>query len=823
MRSILQDFRHAARTLAKTPGLVVVAVVTLALAIGANTAIFSLINTALFAPLPFKDADKLVRVFRQSSDGSETRFFSYLDYMEYRDRSDVFDELTAHSNVPLSIETTDASETRFGQVVTGNFFAALGVEAVHGRVLTVEDDITPGAHPVVVISHSYWQRACGGRKGVVGETITLSGHAFTIVGIAPKGFTGTMPVPSPEMWAPLTMLAQIRPDMKNQLASRNNGFLFVVGRLKPGLAMEQAQARLAVTASQLLEIDPERYEDEYAVLVPSTGIIPMTPGMRGTVQGVSALLMAMVGLVLLVGCANVANLLLARSTTRRREIGTRLALGASKWRIIRQILAESVTLALLGGAAGLVLAIWTLDLLVLSLPELPWGITLNLDFGLDWRILSFALLASLLTGVVFGLAPALAAAKTELVTAMKDDSGARGQSPRKLSLQSLLIIGQVALSLVLLICAGLFMRSLMHAHSIDPGFDHKNVLAVALDFGARDFDEAATETFCDQLLQKTRALPGVESASIEDCPPLTLTLSSTGFWIEDRPITDPDDERVSTFKSTISIDNFRTLGMSLLRGREFTQGDAANAPGVAIVNQAFADRYWPGQNPLGKRISSKGADGPYMEVVGVARTVKHQFIGEDPRPYIYLPLSQHYDVQFATLLVRTEGDPMVAASPVREVIRDIDPSMSPMDIRSLTELISFSLIPAKFAAALFGMFGVIALLLASVGLYGVMSYSVSRRTHEIGIRVAIGAQKTDVLRLVLKRGVALTAIGFGIGLVISLASTRLFSSFLYGITSTDLLTFICVCMLLGAVAMLACYIPAHRATKVDPMVALRYE
>ncbi|UCE58633.1 MAG: ABC transporter permease [Phycisphaerales bacterium] len=823
MGTFVQDIRFAVRMLLKTPGFTCVVVLTLALGIGANTAMFSLVNTAVFAPLPFDDTDRMARLWRQSENGEETNVFSYLDYVEYRDRSDVFEELVAHAYVPTSVETAEDSETRFSQIVTGNYFTTLGVETLHGRTLTAEDDRRPGGHPVVVLSHRYWQRAFGGDPDAVQRTIMLGGHSYTIVGIAPEGFAGVTPIPSPDLWVPMMMLGQLRHDSLTDLEERASSFLMVLGKLKPDLSMEQAQARLAVTTAQLKEIDPERYENERAVLVPAGGIIPMTPGMRRIALAISTLIMSMVGLVLIVGCANVANLLLARSTTRRKEISTRLALGAPRGRVVRQLLTESLLLALPGGALGLLLSIWTMDLLVASLPRLPFNVALDLDFAIDQRVLGFTAAVSILAGVLFGLLPALGATRVDLASSLKDHRGVGQLGLKRSRVRNALVVVQVASSLVLLVVAGLFLRSLTRASAIDPGFDHENVLAVTCDLGARDHDAARSADLYRQLLERARAMPGVELAAVEGPPPLTLAMSAASFWIEGRPYADEDDERVPVTFSVASDQGFRTLGIPLMRGRDFSQQDTVDAPGVAIVNRAFVDRYWPGEDPIGKRISSTGPEGPFLEVVGVAATIKYILIGEEPRPYVYLPLSQDHESPIATLLLRTSGDPLGLALPVRALIREVDPNITVWDASRLTDMISFILLPARFAAVGFGLFGLLALLLASVGLYGVMSYTVSQRTHEIGIRTTLGAQRNDIIRLMLKQGIWLTAIGLVIGLAISLAGTRALSALLYEIGTTDLLTFVGVSLSLAAVALLASYIPAQRATRVDPMVALRCE
>jgi predicted permease len=588
--------------------------------------------------------------------------------------------------------------------------------------------------------------------------------------------------------------------------------------------MQQAQARLDQVAAHLKDVDPERYEDEHAILVHPSGI-GLPPEARPIVVGLSALVMSMVGLVLLIACANVANLLLARSTARRGEIAVRLALGAGRLRLVRQLLTESTLLALLGGAVGVLIASWVMSLVNVLLPQLPYNLSLSMDFGLDGRVLAFAALASVLTGVVFGLVPALQATNANVFPALKDDVGARGLGIRRSRLRSTLIVGQIAVSLVLLIGAGLFVRSLLSAKAINPGFDHENVLTVSLAFAVHERDTEAGKAFYKQLLDRVRAMPGVESASLDQCIPLGFTQNTDEYWIEGRPpAPGPDgrDDVDSVLMSIVSAGDFKTLGIPLLRGRDFNEHDTEDAPGVVIVNQVFADRNWPDEDPLGKRISLEGLEGPYREVVGVVSTVKYVFIGEGPRPFLYRPFTQNYDPDI-NLLVRTTGDPMTLLPPVRAAIRELDPDVAPSDTRVLTDWIGFALLPARFAAALFGLFGALAILLASVGLYGVMSYSVGQRTREIGIRMALGAGRRDVLHVVLRQGLTLTVVGLGIGLIVSLAGTRILSMLLYDISATDPLTFGGVSVVLVAVAMLACYIPARRATKVDPMVALRYE
>jgi len=806
--------------LLKSPGFTFFVVVTLGLGIGLNTAIFSLVNAILFRPLPFEGAERIVALDR----GDFGDFFSYLDYTEYRDRSEVFESLSAWSYAPISVGSGQTTELRFGQIVTGEYFQTLAVEAALGRVLTPEDDKVEGGHSVAVLSHPYWRRAYGGSSSAVGKVVPLNGHPFRIIGVAPEGFVGAFPAFTPDVWVPMMMQEQIMPDGAGRLHSRHGGWLRVIGRLKSGISIEQASMRIDGVAEHLVEIDPERYKDENAFLTHPSGI-GMPPEARPMALGLSAVIMSMVGLVLLVACANVANLLLARSTARRGEIAIRLALGAGRVRIVRQLLTESGLLALLAGAVGLLLSGGGMSLAKVLMPELPYNMSLATDFSFDGRVFGYAVAISMLTGVVFGLAPALQVTKANVVPALKDDVGARGTGARRSRLRGALVVAQVAVSLVLLISAGLFVRSLRTATAIDPGFDHENVLAVSLAFALHDEGSDTKDAFFAPLLERVRAIPGVESASVDQCIPLGFTQSGSDYWVEGRPPrldADGEEDPDSSFSSIVSEGGFKTLGISLLRGRDFNEFDVRDRPGVVIVNKALADRNWPGESVLGQQISLEGAEGPFLEIVGVASTVKYIFIGEQPRSFLYLPFSQNYDPNM-NLLVRASGDPMALLPPVLSVIRDLNPDVTPADTRILSGWIGFALLPAKLAAMLFGLFGVVAILIASVGLYGVMSYTVGRRTREIGIRVALGAQQGDVLRLILRQGLVLTAVGLGVGLLASFGGTRVLSALLYDVSVVDPITFVGVSVLLLTVALLACYVPARRAARVNPIVALRYE
>jgi len=828
MRSLLQDIRYGLRMLAKNPAFTAAAVLTLALGIGLNTAIFSVVNVVLFRPLPFDNGDRMVSVHRQNIETKEYGRWSYPHFEDYRDRSESFAHLLAWSGTEAIIGRGDATRMRTVQLVSGDYFQALGVRPALGRFFTLEDDQVPEAHPVAVVGHRFWQTHFQGDPEVVGRTVALNGHDFTLLGIAPEGFTGTVPALQTDFWIPMMMEPVIRP-AHPALAQRGSTWMDVFGVLKPGVSIEQASAELALIAGQLREEDPQLSKREHALAMPLRGV-PFSPSDRPAVFAMSALGMAMVGVILLIACANVANLLLARAITRRKEIGIRLALGSSRARIVRQLLVESLLVALAGGMIGIMVAQWTIEGANYFIPELPFGATMVFDFELDRNVLLFALGASALTGVLFGLFPAIQSARGDLVPALKD-AGAGPTRFRRSRLRSSLVVAQVAASLVLLVSSGLFLRSLLSATTMDPGFEHANTLAVTLDFARGGYDAERGRAYCDELLARVRALPGVEAAALDNSVPLGFNLGKTAVWIEGDMAVDDEGSRQHRMVriASTSPGGFETLGIPILMGRDFDERDDAESETVLMVNQTLAETYWPGENPLDKRIAlytrtvdGRRGPGEYSPVIGVVRTVKYGELSEEPQPALYRALSQSWNSSLV-LLVRTSSDPMAILPSVRDVMRNIDPNFSPSDTRSLTSTISFKLMPARLSAALCSLFGGLALVLAMIGLYGVMSYMVSQRTHEIGVRMAIGAQRTDVLWLVLRQGFTLTLIGLVIGLVIALGFTGALSSLLYGVSPYDPLTFAGVALLLIAVALLACYIPARRATQADPMVALRYE
>ncbi len=841
MGNLWQDLRYGVRMLWKSRGFTAIAGLSLALGIGANTSIFSFVNAVLLRALPVAEPGRLVYVFGGNRN-SPYNVSSYPDYLDYRDRNEVFSDLIAYAPVTLSLNSNDQADMISGLLVTGNYFAALGVQPKLGRTFLPEEDTTPGGHPVAVIGYGLWQSRFAGDPQIAGRQLLLNGQPFTIVGVAPADFNGAETGRTNDIYVPMAMQALVRPPRggysgemhPDLLARRGPRWLDIVGRLKPGATAEQAQAALSTLAAQLAQAYPDTNREQIATVSP---VSKGDPTQRGTLLSVAGLLLAVVGLVLLIACANVANLLLARAASRRKEISIRLALGASRGRLIRQLLTESVLLSLLGGAGGLLLAIWLVDLMRTYSPPGNF-FPVAFDFSLDKSVLAFTLLLSVLTGLVFGIAPALQASKPDLVAALKDETallpGAHGSVARRFSLRNLLVVAQVALSLVLLISAGLFLRSLQQAQRIDPGFNPEHVLTMPLNINLLRYTKTQGQEFYRQALERVAALPGVQAATLTRTPPLSGASRQSSVMIAGQDV--PDRARNSestgggsedvannvTLASSVALNYFQTLSIPLLRGRDFNAQDVESAPGVVIINETFAKRYFPNQDPMGQRVSLNGAQGPWLEVVGLARDGKYITLGEAPAPFLYQPLAQRHESGMV-LLVRTNGDPASYVAAVRGEVQSIERNLPLTNARTMPELLSTSLFPARMGAVLLGVFGLLALLLAAVGLYGVMSYSVSRRTREIGIRMALGAQRGDVLRLVLRESMTLVAAGMLLGLIAAFAATRLLAGFLYGVSPTDPAAFTGITGLLAAVALIASLVPARRAAQVDPMVALKYE
>jgi len=812
MQTLWQDLRYGVRILLKQPAFTLIAVVSLALGIGANTAIFSLVNAALLRPLPVEKADQLVSLNNTAKDRMFPTF-SYPNYRDFRDRNDVFSGLFAYRFAPLSLSHDGINERLWGYVVTGNYFEVLGVKAALGRLISADDDISPGAHPVTVLSYRCWRERFGGRQDIVGSDVLVNGRGYTVIGVAQEGFNGTEIVASPEMWFPVAMQAQIEVG-SNWLERRGVENLFIQGRLKPGVSIARAQAAFASLASDLEREHPDFNEGKQVLLSPP-GLLG--GGMRGPVLGFTGLLMVAVGLVLLLACTNLANLLLARATERRKEIAVRLAMGAGRARLVRQLLTESMMLAICGGGLGLLLALWLVDLVLAFKP--PIDVPLSFELPIDHRVLIFTCAVSIATGVLFGLLPALQATKTDLVSALKDELSLGGY--RSSWLKSGLIVLQVALSFVLLIGGGLMLRGLQRAQLLDLGFDPQGAIEVTFDLRLQGYDNARGREFQKRLLESTRAIPGVQWAGVADMVPVDLHFSREAVFIEGQP-----PERAASapraMTSRVSPGYLQAMGTRLVQGRDFLEQDDESATRVAIINEAFARRFWPGEDPLGKRFSMGGPESPKLQVIGVTENGKYAGLNEDARPFFYRSLWQSYSGS-TSVVVRAATDPQKLVASVRGEVSRLDPNMPIAAARTLAERMSLPLFPARVATWVLGSFGLLALGLSAIGIYGVMSFSVSKRKREMGIRMALGAQRADVLKLILGHGMMLVLTGVAVGLIASFALTRLIQGVLFGISATDPPTFAGIAVLLTAVAMLACYLPARRATRVDPMVALRYE
>src|SRR5262245_11278566 len=810
LEDMLQDLRYGARMLLNKPGFTLISVITLALGIGANATIFSFINGLALRPIVgVKEPERLVAVY--TSDYSSGQLYSdssYPDYVDFRDQADVFSGLAAYSETTLTLTGADEAERLRGAYVTGNYFDTLGVEARAGRTLRA-DDSSPDAAPVAVISYGLCQRRFGSEASVIGRTITLDRRVYTVVGVAPESFRGLRLGAPPDFWLPMTT---------ENVGVRDDRILNIVGRLKPRASLKQAQSQITTIGARLARAYPKT---NLGTLAAPNEPRPMTVVRESLIppEGlqyawvVFGSLLAVVGLVLLIACANVANLLLARASTRRREIAVRLAIGASRWRLVRQLLTESLLLALLGGCGGLILAFWCSGLLPAFFSPNEVG---GLDVSLDWRVLVFTLTASLLTGVLFGLAPALESSRPDLVTALKD--GAEIHGGRRVTLRHALVVMQVALSLALLIGAGLFLRSLSRALSFDPGFASQNLLIASLATRGAAMSKEQGQAFYQQALERIGSLPGVRSATLAAIVPISGGGTRRGVQIEGyepRP-----NEGLELNCNVVGLNYFNTMGIPLAQGRDFNAMDGEGAPGVVIVNEELARRYFPGQNPIGKRL--RFSSGPYREIVGVARSVKYRRLREAPLPFIYIPLGQEYR-SGNTLLARAAGDPSNLAPAVRREIRSLNRDVPVYAIRTMSEQIGEALAVDRMIAAMLGAFGGIALLLAVVSVYSVVSYAVTQRVREIGVRVALGARGADVLKLVIGQGMKLVMIGVAFGLAMSFALTRLTSSLLFEVSATDPATFAGIVAMITTAALAACYIPARRAMKVDPIIALRCE
>ncbi len=811
MTDLFRDLRYGARQLLRSPGFTFAAALCIALGIGANSATFSFANAFLWRKPMVKEPDRLVRIFVSWASGLKYGSFSYLDYQDVRDQCTAFTGLVASSIMPFHLSAGDRNERIWGGVVSGNYFSELGVNMALGRGFLPEEDRTAGTHPVAVISNGLWKMNFGSDANVIGRMISLNTLSFTIVGVAPEGFNGIDTGLSQQIWIPLMMTGQMG-DQRRSLTSRGNHWIgSIIGRLKPGMTLTQADAAVNTLMAHLAEKYPNSNKGTSALLL-TLAESSLHPMVRNGFVRFMRLMFAVVGLILLLSCANVAGLLLARATARRKEIGIRMAIGAGRFRLIRQLLAESVLLSLFAGGVGLLLGIWLTRLAQSFTP--PTDFPLRIDAGPDWSVIGFTFAVTMLTGLLFGLAPALSATNRDFVAILKEGNPVQLTGASRL--RRSLVVTQVALSLVLLIGASLVVRSLQSARDVDPGFNPDNQLVGTLDLGLQRYDEAKGRQFIQMLRERLRFLPGVQSIGFADSLPLNL--SSTQMAVQPEGYTPPAGSNSPTIDvATVDYGYFSAMGIPVLRGRAFTDKDIVDSPPVIVINENFAMRFWPGQDPIGKRVRTAGKE---HLVIGVVKNGKYFSLGEDPKDFFYLPLEQYHRAS-VFLHVRTAVNPASTIDAVRGVIRTLDSKLPMSDLRTMHAALGFALLPARMAAGVVSGFAVLALFLAAIGLYGVMAYSVSQSVRDIGIRMALGAQARDVLRMILQAGMILTSIGLIIGLVLGFMLTRLMKSLLYGISPADPLSYAIAVLVLVAVACLSVVLPARRAARVDPMAALR--
>lgn len=817
------DIRYVLRTLRRSPAFTVAAVLTLALGIGANTTIFSVVSAVLLRPpAQVREPDRLVHLFTSDYSGPRYGASSYADYLDFREGATGLSGLAAFAPSPLNFSTGGRASRVWGEEVSSNYFTVLGVAPALGHTFIPDAERTRRAEPVAVLSYSLWRSAFGADSGVVGREVRVNGYPFTVIGVAPEQFHGSIRGVRADIWVPYLTRGLLSPERTAADADidmrRGDRGMFVIGRLASGATIATAQASLDAIARRLHDAYPQYWSDVHGesrvvTLVPERDS-RVLPQLRGAVVGFFGLLMTVVALMLLICCANVANLLLVRAAGRRREVSVRLALGAGRARLVRQLLTETAVIALLGGAVGLLIAKWATGLLVAFQPPLP--VPLELDISLDGRVLAFTASVAVLTGFIAGVAPALGAARLDLVSALKGLTSDSGPRRRRPALRNVLVVSQVATCVVLLTLAGLLLRSLRAAQNADLGFDPSGIATFSMEIANQGYDEARGRTFYDELLRRVEALPSVRAVSLAERTPLALDYSRRGVSVEGYEPAQGEDMEFGA--NIVGPGYLGLMHIPLERGRDFTESDRAGSLPVAIVNESFARRFWPGEDPIGKRITIGDSA---REVVGVAHDSRTRSLDESPAPYFYLPFLQYYQPNM-TLEVRTAGNPAAIIPVVRREIAAIDRDL-PVQSGTMEDALGLSLLPQRAGATLLGIFSVLGLVLASVGLYGVVAYAVAQRTRDLGIRMALGAGASDIYRVVLGHGVRLTSLGLIIGIVAAVILARLAQGVLFGVSSTDPITLGSVAVILAMVAFLASFVPARQATRIAPMSILKGE
>ena len=819
MSTLWQDLRYAIRMLAKSPTLTAIVILTLALGIGANAAIFGIVNGFLLRPLPVKSAEQIV-VLAGKVQGDNLGMFtlSYPQFLDLQKQADVFSDVFADQNDLGGLSFAGKASQFFYCYVTGNYFSSLGVQPALGRLFLPTEGAPGEKSPYIVLGYSYWQRKMGGDPNVLGKQALINGQEATIIGVTAKGFRGTQFAIDFDGYIPANM--QPAEEAGKSFTERSDRNWVVMARLKPEVTLSQAQSSVNVIVERLAQQYPASDKGVTVRVMPEKSARPQ-PYTTNIVPVIAGIFLVLAGLVLLLACMNVANILLVRATMRQREMAIRAAMGAVRGRLIRQLLTESMVLALFGGAGGLMLGTWATGSISSLLPTSTFPI--NLDLSFDWRVFVYALVAALLTGTLVGVWPAWRSGKTDLGVVLQGSGRSDTAGVSRHRIRSVLVVAQVSGSLVLLIVAGLFVRSLMRAQHTYLGFDPDHVLNISLNPQEMGYEQARTKSFYRDLEAKTRALPGVQSVSAAFSVPMGTTTSGAHVYIERRPLAPGEQPPVITY-NRVDAPYFDTMRVPLLRGRAFRESDDEKAPLVAIVNQAMAQQFWPNEDPIGKRFSLQAATGPFAEVVGLTGTGKYVFLGWDREPYFYVPLAQEYS-SYQTLQLRTSVPPETLIAQVQSTVQGLDPNMPISDVQTMKQSLAGpnGFFVFRVGAIMAAIMGILGLTLAVVGVYGVVSFAASQRTHEIGIRMALGANNTDILRLILRQGLVLVVAGVLCGVVLALALTRLMATLLIGVSPTDALTFVAATLLLGGIGLWACYAPARRAMRQDPMTALRYE
>jgi predicted permease len=834
MGNFTQDLKYAFRTLGKNPGFTIVAIITLALGIGANTAIFSLTDQVLLRLLPVEHPQELVVLRspgpspgRNWNDGPGGTSFSYSAYKDLRDQNQVLSGLLARFSTQVSVVAQGSSELATGELVTGNYFSVLGVQPAMGRVFGAEDETAPGANSVVVLSYGYWKRRFGLDPNILNKQLVVNGHSLTVVGVSRAGFSGVQVGQVPDVFIPITLKAQMTPNWDG-LADRDDHWLAMIGRLKTGMSISRAEAGIAPTYHAMLETEsPAKKKDSKArqefldrKLILETGS-KGRPILQHDAGGPLLALMGMVGLVLLIACANLASLLVARGEARQREIALRLALGAGRWRLVRQLIAESLVLALAGGAAGMMLASWTLGLIVGVIPENTGGS--GLETQLDYRVLIFAAAVSILTGILFGLAPALRATRANIQTILKDQGSSVSAGRSNVRTRKFLLASQIALTVVLLAAAGLFAHSLLNLNRQDLGVRPDHVLQFSISPELIGYTPQQSVVLVERIRKNLESLPGVRAASASEIPMLASSNSSSNITVQGYK--EQENENMDVDQNFVGPDFLSAMGAALLSGREIHESDTATAPNVAVVNEKFVQRFFAGREPIGQHFGFGGGDDVHLdvEIVGVVKDSKNVDLRQAVEPYVLVPYSHSSHFGNATFYVRTNQDPVSLASAVRKTVRDNDEKLSVFDLRTLTAQVDAIVFTDRLVTYFSLALALLAALLAAIGLYGVMAYVVARRTREIGIRMALGATRRNVAGMVLQEIGAIATVGLLIGLIAAYAVGRVMESLLFGVKASDPFVFVAATGLLIIVAALAGWLPARSAASVDPMVALRYE